>query len=148
MQFNTLISNILSFFFSKSRNKWHRRPFESQFWLILTVPVILCWVQHPRCPGHLKRSKYCLFAPFWCINHFFCQIVYAQCQFVFRDFGRQCTAYRLVLQVPKILWRLCYANGPRTANYYEHVSDLLIRSLVISVILQDRGTTMMTCPHS
>ena len=37
-------------------------------------------------------------------------------------------------------------TGSRTVNYYEHVYDLVIRSLVISVILQDRSTTMTTCP--
>ena len=33
-------------------------------------------------------------------------------------------------------------------NYDEHVHDLVIRSLVISVILQDGSTTMTTCLHS
>ena len=40
--------------------------------------------------------------------------------------------------------RLCYATGLRTVNYDEHVSDLVIRNLAISVLLQDRNTTMTT----
>ena len=43
---------------------------------------------------------------------------------------------------------LCSATDPRVVNYYEHVSDLVIQSLAISVILQDRSTTMTTCPYS
>ena len=84
--FFTLISNILSVFFSKFGRNCHSRPFESQFWPILTVFVILCGVQSPWWSNHLTRAKHYLLASFWCITHFFCRKVCAQWLFVFGDF--------------------------------------------------------------
>ena len=73
MQFDTLISNIVSI--SQNSGKFcSSRPFECQFWPILTGFVILCAAQSPRWSSHLMRAKYCLFASFWPINHPFLSI--------------------------------------------------------------------------
>ena len=63
MQFYALISNIPSVFQNSGKN-CHSRPFESQFWPISTVFVILCGVQSPRCSSHLIRANCYLFICF------------------------------------------------------------------------------------
>ena len=74
--------------------KCRSKPFESQFWPILTVFVMLCGVQSPRWSSYLIRTKYYFFASFWRINRLFYQIICAQWRLVFGDFHRQCTADR------------------------------------------------------
>ena len=52
---------------------------------------------------------------------------------VFGDFHRQCTADRPVtIGVQNSM----VAIGPKTVNYYEHASDLVIAGPFISVLLQ------------
>ena len=146
MQFETLIPNILWVFVSKFENNWINRHFESKFWSILTVSVILCGVQSTRWSCHLIRAKYCLFTSFSCVKHIFCGIVCTQRPFVFEDFHRQGTTDWLVgagaqnyLEVvigywsknSKLLWARAWFCHP---------------GLVISVIIQYRITTMTTYP--
>ena len=81
------------------------------------------------------------------------QFACAQWSFVFVDFHGHARFnihwFGQSLYVPKILGRLCYAIVQRTLNYAEHVyDDLVYRSLVVSVILQDRNMPMTACLHS
>ena len=80
--------------FIKFGGKWRSRPFESQFWPISTVFVILSLAHSPRWASHLIIATYWLFASFSCINHFFCQLVWPQWPFVLRDYHRRCTVDR------------------------------------------------------
>ena len=56
--------NCISFFFNLERNRCCR-PFESQFWPVLTVSVMLCSVQPQRASRHLIMWNYHSFASFW-----------------------------------------------------------------------------------
>ena len=68
MQFNALISNILSIFFKIRKNKWRTRAFESYFWPILTVFIILCRVQPPGRYSQMIKANFRLFTSCWCIK--------------------------------------------------------------------------------
>ena len=73
MQFDSLTSNMVSLVKFWGKN-YRSRPFERQFWPILTVFVILSMAQSPRWASHLIIAKNGLFASFSCINHLFLSI--------------------------------------------------------------------------
>ena len=70
MQFDTLISNILSDFQNSGKNAVAGR-LKVNFDKSLTVFVILCGIQCPRGSIHLIGAKFYLFVSFRCINHLF-----------------------------------------------------------------------------
>ena len=150
MQFDTPIMSITSDFFnSKSGKNCRSRPFESEFWPILTVFVIRCGVQSPRWSRRLIRAKDYLFAAFWYIDHLFYRIVGAQWLFYLEIATGNAQWTTGLCRCPKFFGacaRLLVLDLLLAVSYYEQVPDLFTWSLVISVILRYRSTTVTTCP--
>ena len=129
---------------------WGTRTYEKTkrlqcpFWPILAVFMKLCGVQRSGWLNHLTKAKCCLLASFWHVNSPAIVISFRTISYVLVYLLRGTrfdTSGHRSLKV--VLCYFYYAAILRTVN--GESCHLVIRSLVILLILQDRSTA---CPHS